>query len=227
LLVGGVLGQKVHARGFRLGINKPWLSNWYGKKDYAELLHEDLAIRKFLKKELYHAGIANVEIERAAKKAKINIFAARPGIIIGKKGLEVDKLKAELQNRMPGRQVVLNIKEVRKPETNAQLIAENISLQLLKRVAFRRVMKRAMQIAMNAGAKGIRVSCSGRLAGSEIARTEWYREGRVPLHTLRADIDVGFAEALTTYGLIGVKVLVCSGEILPEKNRVVKVAKVE
>ena len=213
------MGQKVHPIGFRLGINKPWQSNWYGNKDYATLLHEDISIRRYIKKELYHAGIARIEIERAAKRAKINIYAARPGIIIGKKGTEVDRLKEELQKRMVGRQVMLNVKEVRKPETNAQLIAENIALQLLKRVAFRRAMKRNIQFAMNSGAKGIRVNCAGRLAGHEIARTEWYREGRVPLHTIRADIDFGFAESHTTYGIIGIKVLVFNGEILPEKKR--------
>ncbi|MFQ5560009.1 MAG: 30S ribosomal protein S3, partial [Nitrospinota bacterium] len=184
-----------------------------------ELLHEDINLRKFIKKELHHAGIASIDIERAAKKAKINIYAARPGIIIGKRGAEVDRLKAKLQEKMVGNQLVLNIKEVRKPEVNAQLISENISAQLIRRVAFRRAMKRAMQMAVNSGAKGIRVSCSGRLAGHDIARTEWYREGRVPLHTIRADIDVGFSEAKTTYGIIGVKVLVFKGEILPDKKR--------
>lgn len=212
------MGQKVHPIGFRLGINKTWQSNWFAKKDYAKLLHEDIFIRRYIKKNLYHAGISKVEIERAARKAKINIYSARPGIIIGKKGFDVDKLKADLEKILPEKQVVLNIKEVRKAELDAQLIAENIALQLERRVAFRRAMKKSITSAMRFGAKGIKVMCGGRLAGSEIARSEWYREGRVPLHTIRADIDYGTAEAKTTYGLIGVKVWVFNGEILKSKE---------
>lgn len=214
------MGQKVHPIGFRLGVNKTWQSNWFAKKDYAKLLHEDIFIRRYIKKNLYHAGISKVEIERAARKAKINIYSARPGIIIGKKGFDVDKLKADLEKMLPEKQVVLNIKEVRKAELDAQLIAENISLQLERRVAFRRAMKKSITSAMRFGAKGIKVMCGGRLAGSEIARSEWYREGRVPLHTIRADIDYGTAEAKTTYGLIGVKVWVFSGEILKSKENI-------
>lgn len=212
------MGQKVHPIGFRLGINKSWQSNWYAKKDYAKLLHEDIFIRRYIKKNLYHAGISKVEIERAARRAKINIYSARPGIIIGKKGFDVDKLKADLEKILPEKQVVLNIKEVRKAELDAQLIAENIALQLERRVAFRRAMKKSITSAMRFGAKGIKVMCGGRLAGSEIARSEWYREGRVPLHTIRADIDYGTAEAKTTYGLIGVKVWVFNGEIFKTKG---------
>lgn len=212
------MGQKVHPIGFRLGINKPWQSNWFAKKDYAKLLHEDIFIRRYIKKNLYHAGISKVEIERAARRAKINIYSARPGIIIGKKGFDVDKLKADLEKILPEKQVVLNIKEVRKAELDAQLIAENIALQLERRVAFRRAMKKSITSAIRFGAKGIKVMCGGRLAGSEIARSEWYREGRVPLHTIRADIDYGTAEAKTTYGLIGVKVWVFSGEIFKTKG---------
>lgn len=216
------MGQKVHPIGFRLGVNKTWQSNWFAKKDYAKLLHEDIFIRRYIKKNLYHAGISKVEIERAARKAKINIYSARPGIIIGKKGFDVDKLKADLEKMLPEKQVVLNIKEVRKAELDAQLIAENIALQLERRVAFRRAMKKSITSAMRFGAKGIKVMCGGRLAGSEIARSEWYREGRVPLHTIRADIDYGTAEAKTTYGLIGVKVWVFNGEILKSKENVVE-----
>ncbi len=213
------MGQKTHPIGFRLGINKTWQSSWFANtKNYSALLHEDLMIRRFLKKELYHAGIAKVDIERASKRTKINIFAARPGIIIGKKGFEVDKLKESLQKKMPDKQVFLNIKEVVRPEADAQLVAENIALQIERRVSYRRAMKKAVATALKFGAKGIKIACSGRLAGSEIARREWYREGRVPFHTIRADIDYGFTEALTTYGLIGVKVWIFNGEILPEKK---------
>lgn len=216
------MGQKVHPIGFRLGINKDWQSSWYAKKDYVSFLHEDIAIRKYLKKELYHAGIARIAIERSSNKLKINVMAARPGIIIGKRGSEVDRLKADIQKRVPDRKLNLNIVEVRKPEANAQLIAESIALQIERRVAFRRAMKKTIQSAMRFGAKGIRVNCAGRLAGHEIARVEWYREGRVPLHTIRADIDLGFAEAHTAYGLIGVKVWVFNGEIIPERVEAVE-----
>lgn len=207
------MGQKVHPIGFRLGINKSWSSNWFATKEYGDLLHEDIGIKKYVKERMAVAGISKVEIERTAKRARVNIYTARPGIVIGKKGAEVDKLKAELE-KMTGKQIFINIREVRNAELDAQLVAENIALQLIRRVAFRRAMKRAVTTAMRFGAKGIRVSCSGRLGGAEMARREWYREGRVPLHTLRADIDYGFAEAKTTYGLIGVKVWIFKGEIL-------------
>ncbi len=212
------MGQKVHPIGFRLGINKGWQSNWFAKKDYSKLLHEDIFIRRYIKKNLYHAGISKIEIERAARRAKINIFSARPGIIIGKKGYDVDKLKKELQKILPDKQVVLNIKEVRKAELDAQLIAENIGLQLERRVAFRRAMKKSVSTSRRFGAKGVKIMCGGRLGGAEIARSEWYRDGRVPLHTIRADIDYGQAEAKTTYGLIGIKVWVFHGEILKSKE---------
>ncbi|MBI4378988.1 MAG: 30S ribosomal protein S3 [Nitrospinae bacterium] len=212
------MGQKTHPIGFRLGINKNWQSNWFAKRDYTTLLHEDLMIRRFIKKELYHAGISKVDIERASKRIRINIHAARPGIIIGKKGSEVDRLKETLQKKIPDKELFLNIKEVVKPEMDAQLVAENIALQLERRISYRRAMKKAVATALKFGAKGIRIACSGRLGGAEIARREWYREGRVPFHTIRADIDYGFAEAFTTYGLIGVKVWIFNGEILPEKK---------
>jgi small subunit ribosomal protein S3 len=208
------LGQKVNPIGFRLGIIKTWDSRWYAKADYAKLLHEDLKLKAFLKKRLYHSGVSKIEIERAANKAKINIFTARPGLIIGKKGSEVETLKKELA-KLTDNEIYLNIQEVRKPELDAQLVAENIALQLERRIAFRRAMKKSVTSALKFGAKGIKITCSGRLGGAEMSRTEWYREGRVPLHTLRADIDYGFAEAKTTYGLIGVKVLIFKGEVLP------------
>jgi len=207
------LGQKVHPIGFRLGIIKTWDSKWYAEADYAKLLHEDIKLRNYLKKRLYHAGISKIEMERAANKAKINIFAARPGIIIGKKGSEVEALKKELA-KLTDKEVFINIQEVRKPEVDAQLVAENVALQLERRVAFRRAMKKSVSMALKFGAQGIKINCSGRLGGAEMSRTEWYREGRVPLHTLRADIDYGFAEAKTTYGIIGVKVLIFKGEVL-------------
>jgi len=207
------VGQKVHPYGFRLGINKPWRSNWYAKKDYPELLQEDIKIRTYLRKALSHAGVSNLEIERSANRIRINIHTARPGIIIGKKGLEVDRLKEEIQRIIGGKQVNLNIKEIRRAELDASLIAQNIALQLQKRISFRRAMKKGVMSALRFGAKGIKIRCSGRLGGAEIARSEWYREGRVPLHTLRADIDYGTAEGLTTYGLIGIKVWVYKGEI--------------
>lgn len=209
------MGQKVHPIGYRLGYIKNWNSRWYAEKDYAKLLHEDLRIRSMVKDKLAHAGVSRIEIERSGNQAKVNIHTARPGIIIGRKGAEVDKLKAELETKT-GRQIYINIKEIRKPELEAQLVSENIALQLEKRIAFRRAMKKSVQAALRLGAQGIKITCAGRLAGSEIARTEWYREGRVPLHTLRADIDFGLAEARTTYGQIGVKVWIYKGEVLPE-----------
>lgn len=207
------MGQKTHPTGFRLGIIKTWSSRWYADRDFSRYLHEDLRIRKYIKKKLYHAGIARIDIERAANKSRINIFTARPGIIIGKKGSEIEKLKGELQ-RMTEKEVYINISEVQRPETDSQLIAENVCLQLERRVAFRRAMKKAVTSTLKCGAQGIKITCAGRLGGAEMARTEWYREGRVPLHTLRADIDYGFAEAKTTYGIIGVKVWVFHGETL-------------
>ncbi len=207
------MGQKVHPYGFRLGINKPWKSNWFAKKDFPVLLMEDIAIREYIKKNLAHAGVANVEIERSASRIRINIHTSRPGIIIGKKGLEVDKLKEEIQKLIKGKPVNLNIKEIRRAELDATLIAQNIALQLLKRISFRRAMKKSVVSAQRFGAQGVKIRCSGRLGGAEIARSEWYREGRVPLHTLRADIDYGTAEANTTYGIIGIKAWVYKGDI--------------
>ncbi len=208
------MGQKVNPIGFRLGVIKTWDSKWYAEADFAKNLHEDLKIRQFLKKRLYSAGISKIEIERAANKTKINIHAARPGLIIGKKGAEVELLKKDLA-AITAKEVFININEVRKPELDAQLVAENVALQLERRIAFRRAMKKSVTSSLKFGAKGIRITCSGRLGGAEMSRTEWYREGRVPLHTLRADIDYGFAEAKTTYGIIGVKVLIFKGEVLP------------
>jgi small subunit ribosomal protein S3 len=207
------MGQKVHPIGFRLGIIKTWDSRWFSQKNYAALLHEDIKIRKIVKERLMHAGVSKIEIERAGQKAKINIHTARPGIIIGKKGAEVDKLKKDLE-AMTGKQIYINIQEIRRPELDAQLVAENIALQLERRIAFRRAMKKSVTSALRLGALGIKITCAGRLAGSEIARTEWYREGRVPLHTLRADIQYGFFEAKTTMGQIGVKVLIYRGDVL-------------
>lgn len=211
------MGQKVNPISFRLGVTRTWLSIWFAKKDYAKLLHEDLSIRKFIKKKLSHAGISKIEIERASQKIAVNVFSARPGIIIGRKGYEIDRIKADIQKLLNNKQVTINIKEVRKSEIDAQLVAENIALQLERRIAFRRAIKKSVTTAMRFGAKGIRINCAGRLGGGEIARTSWYREGRVPLHTIRADIDYGFAEANTTYGIIGVKVWIFHGEIIPEK----------
>lgn len=208
------MGQKVNPVGFRLGVIRTWDSRWYSEADYSKLLHEDLKLRNFLKKRLYNSGVSKIEIERAANKAKINIYTARPGLIIGKKGAEVETLKKELA-KLTDKEIYLNIQEVRKPELDAQLVAENVALQLERRVAFRRAMKKSVTSSLKFGAKGIRITCSGRLGGAEMSRTEWYREGRVPLHTLRADIDYGFAEAKTTYGIIGVKVLIFKGEVLP------------
>ena len=209
------MGQKVHPIGFRLGVIRTWESKWYAEGDYSQLLHEDIKLRDYLKKRLFHAGISKIELERAANKAKINIFAARPGIIIGKKGSEVEALKKDLA-KLTDKEVFINIQEVRKPEIDAQLVAENVALQLERRVAFRRAMKKSVSQALKFGAQGIKINCSGRLGGAEMSRTEWYREGRVPLHTLRADIDYGFAEAKTTYGIIGVKVLIFKGEVLAQ-----------
>ena len=207
------MGQKVHPVGFRLGVIRTWDSRWFSQKNYAALLHEDIKIRKIVKERLMHAGVSKIEIERAGQKAKINIHTARPGIIIGKKGAEVDKLKKDLET-MTGKQMYINIQEIRRPELDAQLVAENIALQLERRIAFRRAMKKAVTSALRLGALGIKITCAGRLAGAEIARTEWYREGRVPLHTLRADIQYGFFEAKTTMGQIGVKVLIYRGDVL-------------
>jgi small subunit ribosomal protein S3 len=205
------VGQKVHPYGFRIGFNKTWRSRWYAEKKYAELLHEDLELRRILKRQLGHAGVAAVEIERAANKLKVNILTSRPGIIIGRKGVEVDRLKDEIRRRTH-RDVFINILEIDKPEIDAQLVGESIAMQLVKRVAFRRAMRKAVESAQRFGAKGIKVRVSGRLGGREIARAEWYLEGQLPLHTLRADVDYGFAEARTTYGVIGVKVWIYRGE---------------
>lgn len=210
------MGQKVHPIGFRLGINRTWISRWYAEKDFGKLLQEDLAIRKYLKKKLQQAGISKIEIERATKKTRINIFTSRPGIVIGRKGTEIDKLKKELL-RLTDKEVFINIIEVKRPEIDAQLVAENVALQLIRRVAFRRAIKRSVSTALKMGALGIKISCAGRLGGAEIARSEWYREGKVPLHTLRAYIDYGFAEALTTYGLIGIKVWINKEQSSPAK----------
>ena len=213
------MGQKVHPIGLRLGIIKTWESRWFSQKNYAALLHEDIKIRKIVKERLMHAGVSKIEIERAGQKAKINIHTARPGIIIGKKGAEVDKLKKDLE-AMTGKQMYINIQEIRRPELDAQLVAENIALQLERRIAFRRAMKKAVTSALRLGAQGIKITCAGRLAGAEIARTEWYREGRVPLHTLRADIQYGFFEAKTTMGQIGVKVWIYRGDVLQQPTAV-------
>jgi len=209
------LGQKTHPIGIRLGIVKTWDSKWFAKKNYKDLLYEDIAIQRFVKANLFHAGVPKVEIERTGQKIKATIHTARPGIIIGKKGAEVEKLKKELE-KITGKEMSVDIKEIRKPELDAQLVAENIALQLEKRIAFRRAMKKAVASALRFGAQGIKVACAGRLAGAEIARSEWYREGRVPLHTFRSDIDYGLAEAKTTYGRIGVKVWIYKGDILHE-----------
>ncbi|NIA72391.1 30S ribosomal protein S3 [Pelagibius litoralis] len=207
------MGQKVNPIGLRLGINRTWDSRWFADGNYADLLHEDLRIREYLRKRLQQAGVSRIVIERPAKKARITIHTARPGVVIGKKGADIEKLRGALQ-KLTESEVHLNIVEIRKPEIDARLVAENIANQLERRVAFRRAMKRAVQSAMRLGAGGIRINCGGRLGGAEIARTEWYREGRVPLHTLRADVDYGEATAKTTYGACGVKVWVFKGEIL-------------
>ncbi len=207
------MGHKVNPIGLRLGINRTWNSRWYADRDYGDLLHEDLQIREFLEKRLQNAGLSKIVIERPAKKARVTIHTARPGVVIGKKGADIERLRVAL-GKMTNSDVNLNIVEIRKPETDARLVADNIAQQLERRVAFRRAMKRAVQSAMRLGALGIRINVGGRLGGAEIARTEWYREGRVPLHTLRADIDYGEATAKTTYGTCGVKVWVFKGEIM-------------
>jgi small subunit ribosomal protein S3 len=207
------LGQKVNPIGLRLGIVKTWDSRWYAGKNYADYILEDYNIRKFIKKRLYHAGISKIEIERSSKRVRLRIFTSRPGIVIGKKGAEIALFKKELE-KIVSHEVIIDIQEVRKPEIDAQLVAENIALQIIRRVAFRRAMKRGISSAMRFGAQGIKIICSGRLGGAEMARTEQYREGRIPLHTLRADIDYGFIDARTTYGIIGIKVFIFKGEIL-------------
>jgi len=211
------LGQKTHPIGNRLGIIKTWDSRWFATKGYNDFLLEDITIRKKLKERLFHAGVPKIEIERAGQNMRVIIYTARPGIIIGKKGAEVEKLRKDLKE-MTGKEVSIDIKEIRKPEVDAQLVAENVAIQLEKRVAFRRAMKKSVASALRFGTLGVKISCSGRLAGAEIARSEWYREGRVPLHTFRADINYGFARARTTYGIIGVKVWMYHGDILPESK---------
>jgi len=212
------LGQKVHPYGFRLGFNKTWHSRWFAGKTYAETLHRDLKLRADLKKRLAHAGVSEIDIERTANKMRINIYTSRPGIIIGRKGAEVDKLRDELQKMVNG-EVYINIQEIQRPELDAQLVAENIATQLERRIAFRRAMKKAMESAFRFGAKGVKVRVGGRLNGAEIARTEWYQEGRLPLHTLKGDIDYGLALARTTYGIIGVKVWIFKGEMAKARSR--------
>jgi small subunit ribosomal protein S3 len=207
------LGQKVNPIGLRLNITRSWESIWYADKEYAKYLLEDQAIKKYLKKRLFHAGIARINVERTGEKLRVKLHTARPGIIIGKKGVEIEALKQDL-DKLTNRESVIDIQEVRRPEADAQLVAENVAMQLERRVAFRRAMKKAVNTALRFGVKGIKISCSGRLGGAEMARREWYREGRVPLHTLRADIDYGLAEAKTTYGIIGVKVWIFKGEVL-------------
>jgi small subunit ribosomal protein S3 len=211
------LGQKVNPKGMRLGIVKTWNSRWYAGKNYASYVFEDHKLRTYLKKKLMHAGISKIDIERSSKRVKLKIYAARPGIIIGKKGSEIDALKKEIE-KMVTHEVLVDIQEVRKPEIDAQLVAENVANQLIRRIAFRRAMKRAVTSAMRFGAGGVKIICSGRLGGAEMARTEWYKEGRIPLHTLRADIDYGVTSAKTTYGLIGIKVYIFKGEILQEEQ---------
>jgi len=211
------LGQKVHPIGFRLGIVKTYDSRWFGdEKNYSKWIHEDIALRKFIKEKLYHAGISKIAIERAAEKTKINIYTARPGVLIGKKGAGIESIRKDIE-RLTTSTLNINIQEIRKPELDAVLVAESIAAQLEKRIAFRRAMKKSVLTAMKFGAKGIKIMASGRLAGAEIARREWYREGRVPLHTLRADIDYGTAEANTTYGKVGIKVWIFKGEVLGNK----------
>ncbi|MBI3752455.1 MAG: 30S ribosomal protein S3 [Deltaproteobacteria bacterium] len=211
------MGQKVNPIGFRVGVYRDWHSRWYGGRDYAKFLHEDIKMRKFIKDKLKHAGISKIDIERTASSTKVIIHTAKPGIVIGKKGSEIDILKRDIA-KFVGKDIDIDIQETRKPDSDAQLVAENIALQIERRVAFRRAMKKAVTTALKLGAKGIKVMCAGRLGGAEIARTEWYREGRVPLHTLRADIDYGFAEGMTTYGKIGIKVWIFKGEIMPQET---------
>ncbi len=212
------MGQKVNPIGLRLGIIKTWESRWYAGKNYADYILEDYRIKKFVKNKLHHAGISKVEIERSSKHIRLRVFTSRPGIVIGKKGAEISQLKKEIEKKV-SHEVMIDIQEVRKPEIDAQLVAENVALQIERRVAFRRAMKRGVSSAMRFGAMGVKIICSGRLGGAEMARTEWYKEGRIPLHTLRADIDYGFIEARTTYGIIGVKVFIFKGEILKKEER--------
>lgn len=211
------MGQKVNPIGLRLGITRGWESTWYADKGYAKYLLEDQEIKKYLKKRLFHAGIARINVERTGEKIRVKLHTARPGIIIGKKGVEIEALKQDL-DKLTNRESVIDIQEVRRPEADAQLVAENVAMQLERRIAFRRAMKKAVNTALRFGVKGIKISCSGRLGGAEMARREWVREGRVPLHTLRADIDYGLAEAKTTYGIIGVKVWIFKGEVLDVKE---------
>ncbi len=220
------MGQKVNPIGLRLGIVKTWDSRWFAGKNYADYIIEDHQLRDFIKKKLYHAGISRIEIERSSKKVRLRIYTARPGIVIGKKGSEIAQLKKELEKRIT-HEVHLDIQEVRKPELDAQLVAENVALQIVRRVAFRRAMKRGVSSAMRFGAKGVKIICAGRLGGAEMARTEWYKEGRIPLHTLRADIDYGFARARTTYGIIGVKAFIFKGEILKKDQAQVDFGRLE
>ena len=212
------MGQKVHPTGFRLGFIRNWDSRWYAGKDYGDLLQEDIRIRLYIKTKLASAGISRIGIERAADRIRIDLHTARPGIIIGRRGAEVDRLKEELE-RMTGKQVFIDIREVKAPEKDAQLVAEGLARQLERRTSFRRAMKKVVTLAMDGGVQGVKVACKGRLGGAEMSRSEWYREGRVPLHTLRADVDYGTAEAKTTYGIIGVKVWIFKGEILPEEKK--------
>ncbi len=215
------MGQKVNPIGLRLGITRTWESIWYADKNYADQLYQDQLIRKYLKKKLYHAGISRIVIERTGEKIRIKLHTARPGIVIGKKGAEIEALKLDLERKF-GREALIDIQEVRRPEADAQLVAENIATQLERRIAFRRAMKKSINSAQRFGVKGIKVACAGRLGGAEMSRTEWFKEGRVPLHTLRADIDYGTAEAKTTYGIIGVKVWIFKGEVLEETDQAVK-----
>lgn len=208
------MGQKTHPIGFRIGVSKTWKSKWFEERNYAKWLHEDLKIRTLVKKELFDAAVSRITIERASTRVKVNVFAARPGIVIGKKGQRADEVRVKIQRLVEGREVFLNIQEVRKAEADAQLVAENVASQLERRASFRRVMKKAVATALKHGALGIKVGCAGRLGGAEMARSEWFREGRVPLHTLRADIDYGVAVARTTYGIIGIKCWIYKGDIL-------------
>lgn len=212
------MGQKVNPIGLRLGIVKTWESRWFADKKYGEYIQQDSKLRNFVKKKLFHAGVSRIEIERSAKRIRLRIYTARPGIVIGKKGSEIERLKQEIEKTV-SQEVMIDIQEVRKPEIDAQLVAENVAMQIERRVAFRRAMKRGVTSAMRFGAQGVKIICSGRLGGAEMARREWYREGRVPLHTLRADIDYGFTEARTTYGAIGVKVYIFKGEILKKEEQ--------
>lgn len=220
------MGQKVNPTSLRLGIIKTWDSRWFAdKKDYGQRLQEDFKVRKYLKKRLFHAGISKIEIERSSKRIKIRIFTSRPGIVIGKKGAEIALIKQEVSKLISKQEVVIDIQEVRKPELDAQLISENVAAQLEKRVAFRRAMKRSVSSAMRLGAEGVKIICAGRLGGAEMARTEWYKEGRIPLHTLRADIDYGITQAQTTYGIIGIKVFLFKGEVLKKDKNLAEVEK--